>query len=144
MQVKIKRIDKTLPLPEFKTKGACAIDVYARKTITILPHSLGFIPSNIIIEVPEGYVGLLASRSSTPRKKGLHIPHGMGIMDQDFCGDKDEYIMQVYNPSNNLITIQRGERIGQVCFVKIDKPQFIEVETMENKNRGGFGTTGQT
>jgi len=142
MQIRIKRVDKSLPLPTFQTDGACAMDLYARETITILPNSVGHIPANIIFETPIGYMCVVSLRSSTPKRKGLIIPPGIGIIDQDYCGDGDEILMQVYNPSKSEIIIERGERVGQASFVRVDKPKVIEVDNMNNKERGGFGTTG--
>ena len=142
MKIRIKRVDRSLPLPKFETPGACALDLYARINVIIQPNSIGHIPANVVFETPEGYMCLMTLRSSTPKKKGLHIPHGIGILDQDYCGDGDEAIMQVYNPSNQEININRGERIGQACFVRIDKPEIFEVEYMDNEDRGGFGSTG--
>ena len=142
MKIRIKRVDKTLPLPQFQTYGSCAMDLYARETTIILPNTIGHIPANIIFETPEGYMCLIALRSSTPKRKGLHIPHGIGILDQDYCGNGDEVIMQVYNATMKEIVIERGERIGQACFVRVDKPEIMEVDSMDNEDRGGFGSTG--
>ena len=140
MNVRIKRIDPTLPLPEYQTSGACAFDLYARETTTISAKSIGLIPTNIIVETPPGYMLTLAPRSSTPKKKGLLIPHGIGIVDQDYCGPADEILMQLYNFTEASVTIERGERVGQAVFVAIEKPAFIE-ETIDAPSRGGFGSS---
>ena len=142
MKIRVKRIDKELPLPKFQTNGSCAFDLYARIDTIIPAKSVGRVPANVVIECPSGYMCLLALRSSTPAKKGLHIPHGIGILDQDYCGDGDEALIQVYNPTDKEIKVDRGERVGQACFVKIDKPEIVEVETMQKQDRGGFGSTG--
>jgi len=142
MKIRIKRIDKTLPLPEYKSKGAAAFDLYARVHSIIEPQSLGYIPTNLIIESPEDHVLILASRSSSP-KKGLLIPHGIGVIDSDYCGDTDEILFQVLNYTNTPVTVERGERIGQGMFVKLSRALlWDEQESMNTKNRGGFGSTG--
>jgi len=142
VKIIIKRVDASLPLPEYKTKGAAAFDLYAREDIKIKPQSLGYIPTNLIIKTPPGYVLLMALRSSTP-KRGLIIPHGIGIVDADFCGDKDELLCQVYNITKKPVAIIRGERIGQAMFVKFGKvSQWKEQTHMNKKSRGGFGSTG--
>lgn len=143
MQVKIKRIDTSLPLPEYQTSGAVAFDLYSRIDMTVAPKSLGLIPTNLIIETPAGYMLMLASRSSTPKKKGLLVPHGVGIIDQDYCGEKDELLFQVYNFTDQEVTIAKGERISQGVFVKIEQGEWAEVTEMTGPTRGGFGTTGQ-
>ena len=143
MQVKIKRIDTSLPLPEYQTSGAVAFDLYSRVDMTIAPKSLGLIPTNIIVEIPKGYMLILASRSSTPKKKGLLVPHGIGIIDQDYCGENDELLLQVYNFTDQAVPIAKGERMGQGAFVRVDQGEWEEVEEMKDESRGGFGTTGQ-
>lgn len=142
MKVRIKRIDKELPLPVYQTNGSVGFDIYSRETITIQPKEVAIVPSNLIVETPEGYMLMLALRSSTPRKKGLLKPHGIGIIDNDYCGEKDEIGIQVYNFTDKPVVVERGERIAQGIFVKIDKFKWEEQNTMGN-SRGGFGSTGE-
>ena len=142
MQVKIKRIDSKLPLPMYETAGAVGFDFVAREEVVIEARSLGLIPGNVVIEVPEGYMLIVAARSSAPKKKGLLTPHGIGIIDHDYCGPTDEIKVQVYNFCDQAVTIARGEKIAQGVFVKIEKFQFEEVEEMTKESRGGFGSTG--
>jgi dUTP pyrophosphatase len=142
MKVKIKRIDKSIPLPSYQTKGAVCFDISARKKTIINPGEIKLIPSNIIVKVPRGYMLLIAPRSSTPRKFGLLSPHGIGIIDQDYCGPRDEIMFQVYNFKKEPVTIKKGERIAQAVFVKIEKGDWEEIEKIKEKTRGGFGSTG--
>ncbi|MFH1720634.1 MAG: dUTP diphosphatase [Patescibacteria group bacterium] len=141
MNVKIKRIDKSLPLPVYETKGSCGFDILAREDTEIPAKEVGFIPANVIVEVPVGYMLIVASRSSTPINKGLMPPHGFGIIDHDYCGPEDEVKILVYNFRDKPITIKKGEKVAQGVFVHIDKFDWEEVEEMGNKTRGGFGST---
>lgn len=142
MRVKIKRIDNTLPLPEYQTAGAAAFDLYSREDMTIAPKTIALIPTNIIVEVPKGYMLTVVTRSSTPKKKGLLVPHGIGIIDQDYHGAKDEIILQVYNFTNQEVTVAKGERVGQATFVRVDQAEWAETDEMKKISRGGFGSTG--
>lgn len=142
MILHVTRIDPTLPLPEYKTSGAVAFDLITRADTTIAPNSLGLVPSNIIVAIPEGYMLTIASRSSTPRKKGLMVPHGIGVIDQDYCGPNDELCVQVYNFTETPVTILRGERIAQCIVSPVIKCELVEKPISTEKNRGGFGTTG--
>lgn len=142
MDLRITRIDTNLPLPKYETAGACAFDVYARETTIVAPKSLGFIPSNLIVRVPDGHALLLASRSSTPKKKSLLTPHGMGIIDQDYCGPEDEMLVQVWNFSEAPVTVERGERVAQAMVVPIARVEIVENSPESSKSRGGFGSTG--
>lgn len=140
MKVKIKRLDKSVPLPVYQTSGSVGFDIHARKDTIIPAKSVAVIPGNVIVETPPGYMLLLALRSSTPRKKGLHKPHGIGVVDNDYCGENDEVGIQVYNNTDSEVKIEKGERVAQGIFVKIDKFEWDEVESM-GKSRGGFGST---
>ncbi len=140
MRVAIKRIDKTLPLPDYHTPGAVAFDLYARETTTVEPGVIIRIPANLVVETPKGYMLLVKDRSSTAKKKGLFVL--VGYVDQDYCGDGDELQIQVYNFSKEPVVVERGERIAQAAFVRIDTAEWNEVDNMGEKNRGGFGSTG--
>jgi len=142
MQVKIKRIDNTLPLPEYQTAGAVAFDLYSREDMVIAPKTIALIPTNLIIETPKGYMLTVVTRSSTPKKKGLLVPHGIGIIDQDYHGAKDEIMLQVYNFTDQEATVSRGERVGQAAFVRVDRGEWEEVGEVKETSRGGFGSTG--
>ncbi len=140
-KIKIKRFDKNLPLPAYKTRGAAAFDLLARETTKIQPRTIGYVPLNIAVKPPRDHFFLLATRSST-HKSGLMPIHGIGIGDPDFCGDNDEYLMPLYNFSKKVVTIDRGIRIAQGIFVKFIKADWREVDQMKEKTRGGFGSTG--
>lgn len=139
MKVKITRIDKSLPLPIYQTKGSVAFDVYVRETTVIEPNSIGRVPVNVIIEIPKGYMLLLKDRSSTAKKKGLICTPG--FIDQDFCGPEDEIMLQFYNFQKEPVIIKRSERLGQAAFVKVDIADWEEVDQMDKPTRGGFGST---
>lgn len=143
MNVRIQRIDKTLPLPLYETGGSVGFDFLAREECVITPGAIVLIPSNVIVEVPKGYMLMVASRSSTPRKKNLTPPHGFGVIDHDYCGPEDEIKIQVYNFGTNPVTVARGEKIAQGIFVRVDHCTFEEVDHITHKSRGGFGSTDQ-
>jgi len=142
MKVKIKRIDEKLPLPVYETDGSVGFDILAREDVVIAPKSIVLIPGNIIVEVPVGYMLIVASRSSTPGRKGLMPPHGFGIIDHDYCGPTDEIKIQVYNFKDEEVRVARGEKIAQGVFVHIDKFEWEEVSEIREESRGGFGSTG--
>ena len=142
MQVKIKRVDKSMPLPKYYSEGAVAFDLYSRCNIDIKPNSLQRIPTNFIIEIPKGYMLYIKDRSSTA-KKGLFAT--AGVIDQDFCGPNDEILFQVYNFSSKQVSISKGERIAQGMFLQIGKAHWQEVEELSRqKSRGGFGASGDS
>ncbi len=141
LRVRIARVDRALPLPVYETPGAVGFDLLARVETTVAPGALARIPANVIVETPPGYLLLVAARSSTPAKKGLSIPHGIGIIDQDYCGPEDEILLQVYNFTAAPVTVARGERIAQGVFVRVDRAEWAETAAAGRPTRGGFGST---
>jgi dUTP pyrophosphatase len=142
MRVTLQRVDPSLPLPSYATAGSAAFDFITRQTTVIAPKSFGLVPGNVIVKVPDGFALLVMPRSSMPRKKGLVCPHSIGLIDHDYHGPKDEIFVQVYNVTDASVTVERGERIAQGLFVKIDRAEFEEVDDHGAKTRGGFGSTG--
>lgn len=142
MKVRIQRVDKNLPLPKYETDGSVGFDFLAREDTVIPAKSVALIPGNVVVEVPRNFVLFVTLRSSTPRKKGLLMPHGVGVIDHDYCGPQDEIKIQVYNFTDQAVTISRGEKVAQGIFVHIDKAEWEEVERIRAESRGGFGSTG--
>ena len=141
MKLKIVRVDKSLPLPEYKTEGAVAFDMYARTDAEVPAGKTHIVPSNLIIEVPKGYYLMIAARSGS-HKKGFMLGNGVGILDQDYHGPKDEIGIVVYNFTNAPVTIPRGDRIAQGLIIPIARAEWEEVENIKEDSRGGFGSTG--
>ncbi len=106
------------------------------------PRGIHRIPANLIVAVPPGYMLMIAARSSLPLKKGLMIPNGVGVVDQDYQGPEDEVCVQVYNFTDRPVEVARGERLAQGIFVRVAQVDWLEVEEMEGESRGGFGSTG--
>jgi dUTP pyrophosphatase len=141
-QVRVVLVDPSLPVPAYETTGAAAFDLYCRVTTRVPPRAVARIPANVIVEVPDGYVLVVALRSSTPLRKRLLSPHGVGIIDRDFCGAEDEIHVQVWNFGDSDVIVERGERIAQGLFVRSESLPRVAVERIERGSRGGFGSTG--
>ena len=133
-------------LPQRATKGAAGYDFECATDVQIPPHSISLLPTGIKVWIDEdefnaGWYLQLAVRSSTPKKKGLILANGVGIVDADYYNnpDNDGHIMfQVYNITDNLVTINKGERIGQGVFLKYFK---TDNDTADAVREGGFGST---
>lgn len=129
-------------LPKYQTTGSAGFDIYAREEHLIKPGGMYIVWSNFIIQVPVGYMLMLAVRSSLPKKLGLHLANGIGIIDQDYHGNEDVIGVQLYNPTECAVAVPQGYRVAQGVFVSIAQAVFTQVEDMEATNRGGFGSTG--
>lgn len=141
LAVRIARVDPELPLPAYETPGAVGFDLLARVETTVAPGALARIPANVIVETPPGYMLLVAARSSLPGRKGLSVPHGIGVIDQDYCGAADELLVQVYNFTDTAVVVARGEKIAQGVFVRVGRAAWEEADFAARPSRGGFGST---
>ena len=141
MKVLIKRFDKSVPLPEYKTAGAAGMDLYSREEMIIAPHSVAYVPMNIALQIPEGAWVLLSARSSL-HKKGLMLANGIGVGDYDYRGDGDEYKAALLNFTDQEVKIEKGERLTQMIIMQRERVELEEKDQFGTADRGGFGSTG--
>lgn len=142
LKLKIRRIDKSLPIPQHQTAGSVGVDLYSRINAQIQPKELKILPSNITVEIPRGYMFMVALRPSAAKKYNLFVPHSVGIIDQDYCGEKDEVLLPLYNFGDHPAQIKKGERICQGMYIRVDQVDFTETGSIiSDKSRGSYGST---
>lgn len=117
------------------------IDVRANETISLRKGDFVLIPLGIGMKLPEGYEAHLVPRSSTFKNWGIIQTNSIGIIDNSYSGDNDQWMMPVYATRDAII--QRNERVAQFRIVE-KQPMigFDIVEHLDDTNRGGFGSTG--
>ena len=142
--MKFERVSKypEAQLPERATTGSAGYDFFVAEDIRIHPNEIALVPTGVKAQIDNGYYLQLAVRSSTPRKLGLILANGIGIVDSDYYNNPDNegHIMfQVYNLSNgSSVTLHKGDRIGQGVFVPYGLTDNDEVDRIRT---GGFGST---
>ena len=143
MEIKIVNRSKH-PLPEYKTKTSAGMDIRANleEIVTLKPLERKLIPTGLFIELPEGYEAQIRPRSGLALNEGLGLLNSPGTLDADYRG---ELGVIVVNLSNNMITIEDGERICQMVINKVEQAEWIEVNELSDSERGdgGFGHTGK-
>ncbi len=142
MRLKIKRLDPTIPLPAYGTDEAAGFDLAASSDITIGPGQIALVRTGLIIEVPTGHFLAIFARSSTPLKRGLVVPNGVGVVDPDYSGPNDEVMIQVLNFTKADVVVRRGDRRAQGIVLPAPRVMWNEVEEIRGVTRGGFGATG--
>ena len=152
MIIRIKYFDKATKLKKI-TKGNW-IDVYANKDVFVKCGERAMVPLGFALELPEGWEGHLAPRSSTFKTWGIIQTNSVGVVDDTYIGDNDQWHMPVYCLQGKEIEsengeevkgtwIRKGDKIGQFRIMEVmPEIEFEEVESFGNKDRGGFGTTG--
>lgn len=120
------------------------IDLRARETIHLERGESYCIPLGIAVQLPKGYEALILPRSSTFRNTDCIQTNSMGIIDESYCGDNDEWKLPVLCLSPVGTEIKRGDRICQFRIQKHQPTLEIEyVDTLGNSDRGGLGSTGR-
>src|SRR6187549_3597403 len=142
MQIRIRRLDTTLPLPMYATAESAGFDLSASAEVTVAPRQIALIPTGLVIEVPSGYFLGIFARSSTPLKRGLMVANGVGVIDPDYAGPNDEVRIQVMNITDSDVKISRGDRLAQGIVLPAPRVVWDEVSEIRDMTRGGFGSTG--
>ena len=118
------------------------IDLRASEEVTLKAGEFCLIRLGVAMELPEGYEAHVVPRSSTFKNYGIIQTNSCGIIDGTYCGDDDMWRMPVYAVRDTVIHV--NARICQFSiFENRPKITFDEVESLGNKNRGGFGSTGK-
>ena len=142
MNVRIKRNDPSTPLPQYHTSESAGFDIASSVDITVPVGEVVKIPTGLVIEAPKGHFLLIAARSSLPLKKGLAMANGIGVIDPDYAGPKDEISIIVINFTQKPVEVKKGERLAQGIFLPVEQASWEEVDQLREKDRGGVGSTG--
>ena len=138
------KIGKDIPLPYYATDGAAALDLHAciEEEVIIEPHTRVMIPTGIAAAIPDGYVGIMAVRSSMGVKNGINLANGIGVIDSDYRG---EMRVTLYNTTDLPYTVKCCDRIAQLMIVPVAHPTLRVVDKLPESARGvgGFGSTGR-
>lgn len=145
LKLKVKFFDKDLYAGDNSLKKIGEksdwIDLRAKEDVVLKEGESCCIPLGVAIQLPDGYEALLVPRSSTYSKWGIIQTNHIGIIDESYCGDNDEWAMSVRADRDTII--RKGDRVCQFRIIE-HQPNFeIEiVDTLNNADRGGFGSTG--
>ena len=142
--MKVKVVNKSNhALPNYSTIDSAGMDIRANidKPFTIKPLERTIIKTGLFIELPAGYEAQVRPRSGLAFKKGITVLNSPGTIDADYRGEIGVILV---NLSSEEFVIEDGERIAQMVIAKHEQANWIEVETLEETERGvgGFGSTG--
>lgn len=139
MKIQIKKLHPEAKLPKFALKGDVGMDLYSVVDATMRPGERISCATGIAIKIPEGYAALIWDKSGVSHKFGIKTLGG--VFDSNYIG---EYLIGLVNLGQEDFKIEKGQKIAQVLFQKIETPEVEEVAELEETNRGaeGFGSTG--
>ena len=129
--------------PEYATSQSAGLDLRANLTESITLKSLArtLVKTGLFIELPEGHEAQVRPRSGLAYKKGITVLNSPGTIDADYRGEIGVILV---NLSEEEFVIENGERVAQLVIAKHEQAQWIEVENLDETDRGagGFGSTG--
>ncbi len=139
----IKTLDG-VKVPTKATQGSAGLDLAAYEDTFIYPHDCQLnvsVRTGVYVEIPHGYVGILAERSSLKRKYGLTLNNNLGIIDSDYRG---EILIELENSTSGNVRVEKGQRIAQLVIVPSPDINLINVDDLNETKRGvgGFGSSG--
>lgn len=118
------------------------IDLRAAETVTLKAGEFRLIPLGVAIALPAGYEAHIVPRSSTFKTYGILQSNSMGVVDNTYCGDGDQWRFPAY--ATRDVTVEKGARICQFRIMENQPPlEFVSVERLDGPDRGGFGSTGK-
>ncbi len=142
LKIKIKYFSKNIEKLRFIEGKSDWIDLRAAQDIELKKGEFALIPLGVAMQLPEGYEAHVVPRSSTFKNFGIIQTNSMGVIDETYCGDNDEWKMPVYAIRDTKIMLN-----DRICQFRIMKHQeefdFIESDKLSEINRGGFGSTGK-
>lgn len=145
--INIKKTDENAKIPTYGSVYAAGADLYAvihneENKVEILPGETAFIDTGIVMEIPNGYVGLVYAKSGLSCKQGLAPANKVGVIDSDYRGN---IMVALYNQSNEPRTVSEGDRIAQIVIQPVEQFGFKVKENLSDtiRGNGGFGSSGK-
>lgn len=138
----IKKLQKNIILPEYKTDGSSGMDLMANveQAVKILPGEKKIISTGIMLAIPEQYEIQIRPRSGLAAKNGISVLNTPGTIDSDYRG---EIKVILINLGKDIFEINKNDRIAQMIVCPIIKVELKEVESLPEtvRGEGGFGST---
>ncbi len=142
VEVLISRIDAGVPLPTYVHPGDAGADLVTTVDVTLRPGERALVPTGVAIALPDGYVALVHPRSGLAARFGVSIVNAPGTVDAGYRGEIK--VLLVNLDPTDVVRLDRGDRVAQLVFQRVERAHFVEVERLPGSDRasGGYGSTG--
>ena len=144
VKILVKKYNKNIKLPSYKTAGSSGMDLVAnlKKKINIAPGKIAIVPTGIAVAIPKNYEIQIRPRSGLAANNGISVLNTPGTIDSDYRG---EIKIILINLSEKKFFIKSGDRIAQMILSPVAKIKLKEVKNLSNtvRGKGGFGSTGK-
>ena len=144
VKILVKKFDKNIKLPTYKTSGSSGMDLvaYIKNKITINPGKTAMVSTGIAVAVPKNYEIQIRPRSGLAAKKSISVLNTPGTIDSDYRG---EIKIILINLSKKSYVVKSGDRVAQMILCPVAKGKLREVKNLPKtvRDKGGFGSTGK-
>lgn len=144
MQVKIKKLNDKAVIPQYATSGSAGLDLVAVEEKIVIDGLNTYVEykTGLAVEIPEGYCGLLMSRSSITSNTTLILGNSVGLIDSDYRGEITFRFKPLVRVGAKKYKV--GDRIGQLLIIPYPKVELVEATELSDTKRGsgGYGSTG--
>ena len=144
VNILVKKFDKNIKLPTYKTTGSSGMDLvaYIKSKVTINPGKTAMIPTGIAIAIPKNYEAQIRPRSGLAAKNNISVLNTPGTIDSDYRG---EIKIILINLGKKSFVIKSGDRVAQMILCPVMKAELKEVNVLPKtvRGKGGFGSTGR-
>tara|TARA_Y100000590_G_scaffold235004_1_gene264644 strand:+ start:9777 stop:10214 length:438 start_codon:yes stop_codon:yes gene_type:complete len=144
IKILVKKFDKKIKLPSYKTSGSSGMDLiaYTKNKIVIMPGKIAMVPTGITVAIPKNYEIQIRPRSGLAAKKSISVLNTPGTIDSDYRG---EIKIILINLGKKSFVIKSGDRVAQMIVCPVVKGKFKEVKHLPKtiRGKGGFGSTGK-
>ena len=144
VKILIKKFNKNIKLPVYKTSGSSGMDLvaYIKSKININPGKRAIIPTGIAVAIPKNYEIQIRPRSGLAANKGISVLNTPGTIDSDYRG---EIKIILINLSKKPFVVKSGDRVAQMILCPVTKGKLQEVKILPKtvRGKGGFGSTGK-
>ena len=143
MNIRIKYFTDEIERLRYVDGKSDWIDLRAAKEVELKEGEFALIPLEVAMELPAGYEAHVVPRSSTFKNFGIIQTNSMGVIDETYCGDNDQWFFPAYALRDTVIHVN-----DRICQFRIMEHQpavtFEETEKLGNEDRGGHGSTGKS
>ena len=141
--ISVQRLDPLLPLPQQAHAGDAGVDLYAREDTVLAPNGgRALMPTGIAIAIPLGYAGFVLPRSGLALNHGISVVNAPGLIDSHYRGELKVVLLNT--DLSRPYHVHRGDRIAQLVIQRVEDVTWVEVDALDENNRGGgFGHSGR-
>jgi dUTP pyrophosphatase len=142
LDIFIQRIDPVAALPAYALAGDAGADIVTTIDVRLAPGERSVVPTGVAIAVPEGYAAFVHPRSGLAARAGMSLVNAPGTIDSGYRGEIKVIVIN-HDPVHDLV-LDRGDRIAQLVFQRVERARFVEVDELPGSDRGagGHGSTG--